>query len=44
MNCHSGRDSGRRPTHVGSELIVIVHLVNPTEKFWGVLLNLDPAA
>ena len=23
------------------ESIVIAHLVNPTEKFWGVLLNLD---
>lgn len=23
--------------------IVIAHLVNPTEKFWGVLLNLDPS-
>jgi len=23
--------------------IVIVHLVNPTEKFWGVLLQLDPS-
>ena len=24
------------------ESIVIVHLGNPTEKFWGVLLGLDP--
>jgi hypothetical protein len=23
--------------------IVIVHLVNPTEKFWGVLQDLDPS-
>jgi len=23
------------------ESVVIAHLVNPTEKFWGVLLNLD---
>jgi len=23
------------------ESIVIAHLVNPTEKFWGVLMNLD---
>jgi len=23
--------------------IVIAHLVNPTEKFWGALLNLDPS-
>ena len=25
------------------ESIVIAHLVNPTEKFWGVLLQLDPS-
>ena len=25
------------------ESIVIVHLVNPTEKFWGVLQDLDPS-
>lgn len=23
--------------------IVIAHLVNPTEKFWGILLSLDPS-
>ena len=26
---------------LGSGSIVIVHLVNPTEKFWGVLQSLD---
>ena len=26
---------------LASNSIVIAHLVNPTEKFWGVLLNLD---
>ena len=25
-----------------SNSIVIAHLVNPTEKYWGVLLSLDP--
>jgi hypothetical protein len=26
-----------------SNSIVIAHLVNPTEKYWGVLLSLDPS-
>lgn len=27
---------------LGADSIVIVHLVNPTEKFWGVLERLEP--
>lgn len=31
------------PTMLKQDSIVIVHLVNPTEKFWGVLQDLDPS-
>ena len=30
------------PSMLGPHSIVIANLVNPNEKFWGVLLNLDP--
>lgn len=32
-----------RPTGIDAGSVVIAHLVNPNEKFWGVLERLDPA-